>query len=67
MPFDKPCLIVSGRQDNLVGYRDIWKTIENYPRASFAVLDMAGHALQIEQEEIFNVLVNNWLIRLQKQ
>ena len=63
-PFNKPCLILAGRQDNLVGYRDIWKLIENYPRASFAVLDMAGHALQIEREETFNVLVNDWLSRL---
>jgi pimeloyl-ACP methyl ester carboxylesterase len=65
-PFDKPALILTGKQDNLVGYRDIWKMTENYPRASFAVLDMAGHALQIEQDELFNALVNNWLLRLEK-
>ncbi len=62
--FERPALILAGRQDCLVGYRDAWKLLDNYPRASFAVLDMAGHALQIEQPELFRALVGEWLHRV---
>ncbi len=37
----------------------------NYPRATFAVLDTAGHNLQIEQPQVFNALASEWLDRLQ--
>ena len=63
-PFKKPSLIFTGRQDCLVGYRDALKLIDNYPRASFVVLDVAGHGLQIDQVELFNALVNEWLERV---
>ena len=62
--FDKPSLFLMGRQDSIVGYRDAWKLIEHYPRASFVILDQAGHILQIEQEKLFNSLVNEWLVRI---
>jgi pimeloyl-ACP methyl ester carboxylesterase len=64
VPFEKPSLILTGRQDCLVGYRDAWELINNYPRSTFAVLDMAGHGLQIEQAVLFNALVNEWLDRV---
>lgn len=57
----------TGRQDNVVGYHDAWRLIEDYPRATFAVLDMAGHNLQIEQPDVFNSLVDNWLNRLESE
>ncbi len=63
-PFDKPALMLTGRQDCAVGYRDHWKIMDAYPRMTFAVLDKAGHNLQIEQEEIFNILVREWLDRM---
>lgn len=63
--FDKPTLFVLGRQDSVVGYQDAWKIIEKYPRATFAVLDKAGHIAQIEQDELFNSLVNDWLDRVE--
>ena len=63
--FTKPTLFLLGRQDSAVGYRDAWKIIENYPRATFAILDRAGHILQIEQEELFNSLTNDWLDRVE--
>lgn len=62
-----PTLIITGRQDNVVGYHDAWRLIEDYPRATFAVLDMAGHNLQIEQNDVFNALVHNWLDRLESE
>ena len=63
-PFTQPTLIILGRQDPAVGYRDQWQLIENYPRASFVILDKAGHNLQIEQEALFNELVKEWLHRV---
>ncbi|HEY3476613.1 MAG TPA: alpha/beta hydrolase [Anaerolineales bacterium] len=65
-PCPAPTLIVAGRQDSVVGYRDAWEIFENYPRGTFAVLDRAGHGLTIEQEELFQVLVNEWLNRVEE-
>ncbi|MBD8038477.1 alpha/beta hydrolase [Solibacillus sp. A46] len=62
-----PTLIITGRQDHIVGYHDGWRLIEDYPRATFSVLDMAGHNLQIEQTDVFNALVHNWLNRLESE
>lgn len=64
--FEKPCLILLGKQDSCVGYKDAWGILENFPRATFAVLDCAGHSLQIEQENLFNSLVNNWIYRVEE-
>ena len=63
--FPKPVLFLLGRQDSAVGYRDAWEIIENYTRATFAVLDTAGHVLQIEQVELFNALTEEWLNRVE--
>ena len=49
-----------------MGYRDAWHILENFPRASFAALDMAGHILHLEQEKLFNGLLNEWLDRVEK-
>jgi len=63
--FEKPALLFAGRQDNATGYRDLFGIIENYPRATFAVLDAAGHNLQIEQSGLFCSLVSEWLDRIE--
>ena len=62
---NKPTLFLLGRQDKSVGYRDAWKIIEDYPNATFAILDQAGHNLQIEKANLFNSLVNDWLDRVE--
>lgn len=66
-PFDKPSLFLLGRQDIYVGYRDQWDFIEAYPHATYAILDQAGHNLQLEQVDLFNALVNEWLERVTTQ
>jgi pimeloyl-ACP methyl ester carboxylesterase len=63
-PYMQPTLMIMGRQDCAVGYRDHWQLIESYPRASFVILDKAGHNLQIEQDILFNELVKEWLNRV---
>jgi hypothetical protein len=50
----------------MVGYRDAWTILERYPRATFAVLDRAGHNLAIEQERLFAALVGEWLDRVEE-
>jgi pimeloyl-ACP methyl ester carboxylesterase len=65
-PFPAPTLFVTGRQDNICGYRDAWELLELYPRATFAVLDRAGHLLRGEQERLFSALVDEWLDRVEE-
>jgi pimeloyl-ACP methyl ester carboxylesterase len=64
--FTRPSLILAGRQDGMTGYRDAWTVLEKYPRATFAVLDRAGHALDGEQPELFGTLVVDWLDRVEE-
>ncbi|OAB38636.1 2-hydroxy-6-oxo-6-phenylhexa-2,4-dienoate hydrolase [Paenibacillus macquariensis subsp. defensor] len=63
-PYMKPTLMLTGRQDSIVGYQDLWKIIGKYPRASFVLLDRAGHNLQIEQDVLFSEMVKEWLNRV---
>lgn len=65
-PFSAPTLFLLGRQDSVVGYRDVWRIIENYPRASLVILDRAGHCLQMEQPNLYAVLVHEWLDRIEE-
>jgi pimeloyl-ACP methyl ester carboxylesterase len=65
-PFPRPALIVTGRQDDQTGYADQYPLLPHYPRATFAVLDVAGHNLQIEQPVLFEALVNEWLDRVRE-
>jgi pimeloyl-ACP methyl ester carboxylesterase len=59
-PFARPVVLLTGRQDHIAGYRDVWRILENYPRGTFAVLDRAGHNLHIEQPQLFHALVGEW-------
>jgi pimeloyl-ACP methyl ester carboxylesterase len=63
-PYLQPTLLLMGRQDSAAGYKDQWQLMENYPRASFVVLDKAGHNLQIEQKILFAEHVKEWLDRV---
>ena len=65
-PFGGPTLLVTGRQDSTVGYARAWELLDQYPRATFVVLDRAGHALPHEQPELLRVLVTEWLDRVQE-
>ncbi len=64
-PFPGPALFLTGRYDNWCGYREAFQLLDNYPRATFAVLDRAGHALVMEQRGLFNALVSEWLDRVE--
>lgn len=65
-PFSKPVMILTGRQDHVAGYRNAWRILENYPRATFAVLDRSGHNVHIEQSKLFEALIREWLDRVRE-
>lgn len=65
-PFPAPALIVTGRQDAMVGYKNAWEILDNYPRGTFAVLDRAGHFLDIEQKPLLEALTSEWLNRVEE-
>lgn len=62
--FVKPSVFLLGKQDSIVGYKDAFEVLNQFPRGTFSVLDRAGHNLQIEQPELFNSLINEWLDRV---
>lgn len=62
--YPNPALIVAGRQDATVGYEGAWSLLPHYPRATFAVLDLAGHALPHEQAPLLAALLAEWLDRV---
>lgn len=65
-PFPAPALFLTGREDHVCGYREAFQILDNYPRATFAVLDCAGHVLDLEQRALFQALANDWLTRVEE-
>jgi pimeloyl-ACP methyl ester carboxylesterase len=61
-----PALIVAGRQDSVVGYRDAWPLLGHLPRATFVILDRAGHLLEDEQPTLLRALAEEWLDRVEE-
>jgi len=64
-PFGEPALFLLGRQDHVEGYRNTWKILESFPRATYAVLDEAGHVLDVEQVQLCQALMSEWLDRVE--
>lgn len=60
-PFDSPTLVILGRQDTIVGYKDALELVDYYTNGSFVLLAQGGHNLQAEQKEVFTTLVKKWL------
>ena len=49
--FSGPALMVTGIQDDTVGFTDAYSLMGVFPRATFAILDRAGHMPEIDQEK----------------
>ncbi|HZX04049.1 alpha/beta hydrolase [Kribbella sp.] len=62
--FDRPTLIVTGRQDTTAGYADAWPLLDDYPRATYAVLDQEDHFLPGPTSALYRALVADWLNRV---
>jgi len=65
-PCAAPALIIAGRQDSNCGYSGAWDLLNNFPRATFALLDRAGHALTLEQKALYPALITEWLDRVEE-
>jgi pimeloyl-ACP methyl ester carboxylesterase len=63
-PFAGPTLLVAGRHDHVVGYRDALRLLADHPRATVAVLDDAGHNAHLERPDVAGALVTEWLGRV---
>ena len=63
--FNKPSCILAGRQDASLAchYLKAYELVERFPRATFAILDGAGHILQIDCVPLFRQLVKDWIYR----
>jgi pimeloyl-ACP methyl ester carboxylesterase len=55
--------LIAGRRDRIVGYLDLFDTLDTYPDATYHALDHAGHYLPFEQPVTFAGLVREWLTR----
>ena len=65
-PFAQPSLIALGHQDATVGYERQLQLLPEFPRATLAVVDMAGHYLgRVERPKVFNSLVRDWIERVE--
>jgi pimeloyl-ACP methyl ester carboxylesterase len=62
--FDEPTLIIAGRRDTTVGYRDAWSILDSYPRATFVALDRADHGWPMETPNLLPTLIDDWLARM---
>lgn len=62
--FDKPSVFLLGRQDDVIGFEDAFRLKDNFLQASYAILDGAGHNLQIERSILFNAYLEDWLKRV---
>ena len=65
--FEPPSLILTGRQDSTVGYRSAYELLDEFPRATYATLDLAGHWLgRVERPAPFRALFDDWLSRVEQ-
>ncbi|KAL7942848.1 putative alpha/beta hydrolase [Trichoderma barbatum] len=62
--FFAPTLILCGRQDDSVGYRDSLRLLELYPRSTYVVLDRGVHNLPVDETGVFEALVRDWITRV---
>lgn len=62
--FPAPTLVVAGRSDSTVGHLDAMDLLGQYPHATLAVVDGAGHALMHERPGLLAGLIEDWLGRV---
>ena len=58
-----PSCWITARQDHYVGFKDAFRFMDNFDRATYVCMDAAGHNVHFEKEEIFRLLVEDWLYR----
>jgi pimeloyl-ACP methyl ester carboxylesterase len=64
-PIRVPALLLFGRQDARFRYQKYWKMLPDFPRATYAILDGAGHTLWDDRRDLASALVRDWLDRIE--
>ncbi|XVX19911.1 alpha/beta fold hydrolase [Actinomycetota bacterium] len=60
-PFSGPALVVTGRQDHVVGYEDQFDLVRrHYPQATYAALHGAGHNVHLDCPAATAALLGQW-------
>jgi pimeloyl-ACP methyl ester carboxylesterase len=63
--FQGPTVIITGRQDHVVGFQDQIALSAHYQRSTIAVLDRAGHNAHLDQQGIIGSVLDEWLVRME--
>lgn len=63
--FQRPTVIITGRQDHVVGYQDQIALSDHYVQATIAVLDRAGHNAHLDQPGLTSALLGEWVVRME--
>lgn len=58
---DQQTFILTGKQDDIVGYEDAFHLSKKFVHGSFAVIDNAGHNLHLDQPERFADYFSDWI------
>lgn len=56
-----PVLILTARYDTAVGYANQFEWVNIFPHSTYAMIDGAGHNVNIDQPEMFKHTVAGWL------
>jgi pimeloyl-ACP methyl ester carboxylesterase len=64
-PVQYPALFLFGRQDAPFRYRKYWRLLDDLPRATYAILDGAGHRLWTDRNRLACALLGDWLDRIE--
>jgi pimeloyl-ACP methyl ester carboxylesterase len=57
---DSPALVVTGKQDQVVGFEDQWDLSRTLRRSTFVALDRAGHNVHLDQPDAVRGLLREW-------
>lgn len=59
--YDFPTIAIVGKNDSVVGYRDINNIKSNYKNLRIHLIDKSGHMLQYENPTLFEEYTSKWL------
>jgi pimeloyl-ACP methyl ester carboxylesterase len=62
-PYGGETLVLAGRHDSAVGFREQVDLVDRYPRATVVVASSAGHALPHERPQLVSAALRDWLAR----
>ncbi|KXO99630.1 alpha/beta fold hydrolase [Tsukamurella pseudospumae] len=63
-PLSAPSLLVTARQDSVVGFVDQLRLLEHYDRMSMLLIDRAGHNVHIDRPAPVRAAVGDWIDRM---